>query len=117
MEGQGRALRDSSASTGLKINDDKSGSGSELEEAMYEDPPRRDCRAPSRNSFLNIDNVEPGPPFLTLLLRCTFKKLPCCVVRCVTRSIPTFFAQTGHTPVLAWRGCCSSMWQQSETTS
>ncbi|RDY11226.1 hypothetical protein CR513_04141, partial [Mucuna pruriens] len=71
MEGQGSTLTDSSATTGLNINEDNRGSGSELEEAEYEEPPRRDCKAPSRNSFLNIENVEPKPPFLTLLLRCT----------------------------------------------
>lgn len=77
MEGLGCTLTDSSATTGLNINDDNRGSGSELEEAMYEEPPRRDCQAPSRkapsrnNSFLTKENVEPEPPFLSLLLRCT----------------------------------------------
>ena len=71
MEG-GVALTDSSATTGLNINDDNRGSGSEFEEAKYEEPPRRECKAPSRNSFLNIDIVEPEPTFLTLLLRCTY---------------------------------------------
>lgn len=71
MKGQDCTLTASSATTGLKTNDDNRVSGSELEEAMYEEPPRRDCKAPSFNSFLNKENVELETPFLTLLLRCT----------------------------------------------
>jgi len=71
MEAGGVALEDSSATSGLNIKDDNRGSGSELGEVMNEEPPRSDCKAPSRNSLLNIEIVEPEPAFLTLLLRCT----------------------------------------------
>ena len=65
---QGCALNGSSATTGVRINDNSKGSGSQFEEAIYEEPPKLDCKVPSRNSFLNI---EFEPPFLNLLLRCT----------------------------------------------
>lgn len=71
MEAGSVALKDSSEPSGLNIKDDNRGSGSELEEARNEEPPRSDCKAPSRNSLLNIESVEQEPPFLTLLLRCT----------------------------------------------
>lgn len=42
-----------------KINDDNNGSGAALdEESIQEDPPKRDCKLPSRSSFLNKDRVE-----------------------------------------------------------
>jgi len=51
---------------------ESNGSGSVLEdETKHEDPPRRDCKLPSRSSFLSIENAELAPPFRSLLLRCT----------------------------------------------
>ena len=42
---------------------------------MQVDPPKRDCKLPSLNSFLNIDNVELEPPLRNLLLRWTWSKV------------------------------------------
>jgi len=67
MEELDCSLTASSPRTGLKINDCSKVSGSELEEAVDEEPPRRECNPASLNSFLN--NVELVTPFLTLLLR------------------------------------------------
>lgn len=67
----GCAQRRSSTLGELNINDDNNGSGSVLEEETKQDPPRRDCRFPSRSSFLNREKVELGPPLRNLLLRCT----------------------------------------------
>ena len=39
------------------INDDNSGSALD-EDTIHEDPPKRDCKFPSRSSFLNKDSVE-----------------------------------------------------------
>ena len=51
---------------------ESNGSGSVFkDETKHEDPPRRDCKLPSRSSFLNIENAELAPPFRSLLLRCT----------------------------------------------
>ena len=42
-----------------KMNEDNNGSGAELdEETIQEEPPKRDCRFPSLNSFLNKERVE-----------------------------------------------------------
>ena len=42
-----------------KINDDNNGSGAALdEETTQVDDPNRDCRFPSRSSFLNKERVE-----------------------------------------------------------
>jgi hypothetical protein len=44
---------------------ESNGSGSVLEdETKHEDPPRRDCKLPSRNSFLSIENAKLAPPLL-----------------------------------------------------
>lgn len=54
-----------------KINEDNNGSGATLvEETTYEDPPKRDCRFPSRSSLLNKVSVECDPPLRDFLLRC-----------------------------------------------
>lgn len=54
-----------------KINDDNNGSGAALvEEAIREDPPKRDCKFPSLSSFLNKERVEWDPPLRDFLLRC-----------------------------------------------
>ena len=54
-----------------KMNEDNNGSGAELdEETIQEEPPKRDCRFPSLNSFLNKERVEWGPPLRDFLLRC-----------------------------------------------
>ena len=70
---RGCTLTGSSTFGELNINDDSNGSGSVLleEERRYEDPPRRDCKFPSRSSFLNMENVELDPTLRNLLLRCT----------------------------------------------
>lgn len=66
----GCTLRGSSTLGELNINDDNNGSASVLgEETKHEEPPRRDCRFPSRNSFLSKENVEFGPPLRSLRLR------------------------------------------------
>lgn len=42
-----------------KINDDNKGSGAALvEETMQDEPPKRDCKAPSRSSLLKRESVE-----------------------------------------------------------
>lgn len=56
------------------MKEDNSESGSTIED-IYEDPPKRDCRFPSRNSLLNIVCVELDPPLRILLLRCTFSSV------------------------------------------
>lgn len=49
---------------------ESNGSGSVLEEdTKHDDPLIRDCKLPSRSSFLNIENAELAPPFRNLLLR------------------------------------------------
>lgn len=41
------------------MKDDNNGSGATLdEETIQEEPPKRDCKFPSRSSFLNKDSVE-----------------------------------------------------------
>jgi len=40
------------------INDDNRGSAALDEDTIHEDPPKRDCKFPSRSSFLNNDSVE-----------------------------------------------------------
>lgn len=53
------------------INDDNNGSGAALVEVtIQEDPPKRDCRFPSRSSLLNKESVERDPPLRDFLLRC-----------------------------------------------
>lgn len=62
----------SSAVEELYISEDKRGSGSGFdEESAKEDPPKRACLFPSRNSFLKMLNIEFGTPLRNLLLRCT----------------------------------------------
>lgn len=64
----------SSLTTGdvLHINEDNNESASVLvDETKFEEPPRSDCRFPSRNSLLNIESVELDPPLRYRLLRCT----------------------------------------------
>lgn len=52
------------------INDDNNGSGAAfVEVAIQEDPPKRDCRFPSRSSLLNKESVERDPPLRDFLLR------------------------------------------------
>ena len=69
--GGGASFPTSSAEDELYINDDRRGSVSGLDdESMKEDPPKRDCRFPSRSSFLSILNIEFGMPLRNLLLRC-----------------------------------------------
>lgn len=47
------------SSTMGKMNEDNNGSGAALdEETIQDEPPRRDCRFPSRSSFLNKERVE-----------------------------------------------------------
>jgi len=42
---------------------ESNGSGSVLkDETKHEDPPRRDCKLPSRSSFLSIENAKLAPP-------------------------------------------------------
>lgn len=42
-----------------KMNEDNNGSGAALDElTIKEEPPKRDCRFPSLNSFLNKERVE-----------------------------------------------------------
>jgi hypothetical protein len=71
-EERGFAFSGSSKLGGLNMKGESNGSGSVLEdETKHEDPPRRDCKLPSRSSFLSIENAELAPPFRSLLLRCT----------------------------------------------
>lgn len=57
---------------GLYINEDNNGSASVLaEDTKHEDPWRRECKFPSRNSFLKKESVELDPPLRKRLLRCT----------------------------------------------
>lgn len=78
-EGSLAAVVGSSSTCGLNMNEESHGSGSVLDEDTKheegeEEPPRKDCKFPSFNSFLKADNeVELDPPPLrSLLLRCTF---------------------------------------------
>lgn len=57
VEVGGWALTKSSAIG--KIKDDNNGSAATLEEeTIQEEPPKSDCKFPSRSSFLNKDSVE-----------------------------------------------------------
>lgn len=53
------------------MKEDNNGSGSVLTDDGTEndEPPKRECRFPSRNSFFNIERVELDPPLRNLLLR------------------------------------------------
>lgn len=75
-EETGCMFRGSSREGGLSINDESNGSGSMLEEeTKHEDPPRSDCKLPSRSSFLNSENAELDPPLRNLLFRCTLSSV------------------------------------------
>lgn len=70
LDNDGSTFPSSSAVDELYMKEDNKGSGSGLdEETGKEDPPKRDCLFPSRNSFLNMLNIEFGMPLRNLLLR------------------------------------------------
>ena len=73
LDKRGSSFPSSSAVDELHINEDSRGSGSGLdEETAKEDPPENNCLFPSRNSFLNMLNIEFGMLLRTLLLRWTY---------------------------------------------